>query len=405
MELKTIKCPSCGGELDIPEDSDEMKCGFCGSKVIIDDKATEIGRIKKAEIRAKKELDEHELENKKKNDNYNDEREYKKKKNTGKLKGWAIALTIICLVYTFNAFIDGQILSGLIGIVQVVAFGYATLLCLDVLPEKIINLHKIVFIGGCILIVPFFALGDVQISGGSSHTKEKAENLDWSEYVLSDKLPEPKTLKGRLTYDSSSSLSLYIMDVNKNEYKDYVSACKDKGYNVDVYNSSTSFSAKNEEGYSLHLYYDEDDKEYSISLSEPEKKSASEETKEESKPTETPKEEKQKTDTNNEETKATETPKEEKPKTDTNNNGLRPNFKKAMDDYETFMNEYVEFMKKYSANPGDTSLLKDYTNYMTKYTKAMESFEKWNAEEINDAETKYYLEVQTRVNKKLLEVQ
>ena len=95
----------------------------------------------------------------------------------------------------------------------------------------------------------------------------------------------------------------------------------------------------------------------------------------------------------------------EKPKTDTNNNGLRPNFKKAMDDYETFMNEYVEFMKKYSANPSDTSLLKDYTNYMTKYTKAMESFEKWDEEDMNDAETKYYLEVQTRVNKKLLEVQ
>ena len=46
MELKKIKCPSCGGELNIPEDSDEMKCSFCGSKVIIDDKATEVRRIK-----------------------------------------------------------------------------------------------------------------------------------------------------------------------------------------------------------------------------------------------------------------------------------------------------------------------------------------------------------------------
>ena len=385
MELKKIKCPSCGGKLDIPEDSDEMICGFCGSKVIIDDKATEVGRIKKAELRAKKELDEHELENKKKNDNYNDEREYKKKKNTGKLKGWAIALTIICLLFTFTAFRDGKILSGLICIVQVAAFGYTTLLCLDVLPEKITNLYKIVFIGGCILMVPYFALGSVQIGGGSSYTKPQAEDLDWSEYVLSDKLPEPKTLKGRLYTDSSSSLSLYIMDVDKDEYKDYVSACRDKGYTVDISNSSTSFSAKNEEGYSLHLYYDENDKEYSINLSEPKKESTSDETKEESKTTTTTKDEKQ--------------------KTDTNNNGLRPDFKKAMDDYESFMNEYVKFMKKYSANPSDTSLLKDYTNYMTKYSKAMESFEKWDEEDMNDAETKYYLEVQKRVNKKLSEVQ
>ena len=111
MELKKIKCPSCGGELNIPEDSDEMKCSFCGSKVIIDDKATEVRRIKKVEIKAKKELDEYELENKKKNDSYNDEREYKKKKNSSKIKGWAIALTIISLLFTFTAFSDGEILS------------------------------------------------------------------------------------------------------------------------------------------------------------------------------------------------------------------------------------------------------------------------------------------------------
>lgn len=383
MELKRIKCPSCGGELNIPEDSDEMKCSFCGSKVIIDDKATEVRRIKKVEIKAKKELDEYELENKKKNDSYNDEREYKKKKNSSKIKGWAIALTIISLLFTFTAFSDGEILSGLIGIVQVAAFGYATLLCLDVLPEKITNLHKIVFIGGCILIVPFLSLNDVQIGGRSSYTKEKAENLVWSEYVLSDKLPEPKTLEGRLNYDSSSSLSLYIMGVDKNEYKDYISACKDKGYTVDIYNSSSSFRAKNKEGYSLYLFYDEDDKEYSISLSAPKEESTSEEIKKESKPAEVQK--------------------EEKSILDTSSNGLRTNFKKAMDDYESFMNEYVEFMKKYSSNPSDTSLLNDYSNYMAKYAKAMESFEKWDEEDMSDEEAKYYLEVQTRVNKKLLE--
>ena len=394
MELKEMKCPSCGGKLDIPEDSDEIICNYCRTKVIIDDKATEVGRIKKAEIKAKKELDEHELENKKKIDNYNDEREYKKKKNSGKLKGWSIALTIICLLFTLTAFRDGKILSGLIGIVQIAAFGYVTLLCLDILPEKITNLHKIVFIGGCILMVPFLSLRNVQTDDESSRTEEKAENLDWSEYVLSEKLPEPKTLKGRLNYDSSSLLSLYIMHVDKNEYKDYVSACKDKGYTVDISNSSTSFSAKNEEGYSLHLYYDEDDKEYSISLSEPKKDEIIEESKEETKP-----------DEKKEQPKPEEPKKEENSKSDTNSKGLRSDFKKAMDDYESFMNEYVEFMKKYRANPNDTSMLNDYSNYLTKYTKAMESFGKWDEENMNDEEIKYYIEVQTRVNKKLLEIQ
>ena len=80
-------------------------------------------------------------------------------------------------------------------------------------------------------------------------------------------------------------------------------------------------------------------------------------------------------------------------------------FKQAMDDYEAFMDEYVEFMKKYSQSGGtDISMLGEYAEFMDKYTKCMESFEKWEDEELNAAELAYYLEVQTRVQKKLMSV-
>ncbi len=86
------------------------------------------------------------------------------------------------------------------------------------------------------------------------------------------------------------------------------------------------------------------------------------------------------------------------------NGGLDPDFKAAMDSYEKFMDEYVAFMKKYQANPSDFSLLADYADYMSKYADFVEDFEKWDDEDMNAAETAYYLEVQTRVNKKLLDV-
>ena len=85
-------------------------------------------------------------------------------------------------------------------------------------------------------------------------------------------------------------------------------------------------------------------------------------------------------------------------------NVLGADFKKAMDSYEEFIDEYISFMKKYSKNPTDFSLLADYSNYMNKYTKVMEDFEEWEDEDLNSAETAYYIEVQTRVSKKLLEV-
>jgi hypothetical protein len=58
-------------------------------------------------------------------------------------------------------------------------------------------------------------------------------------------------------------------------------------------------------------------------------------------------------------------------------------------------------MKKYNSNPSDTELLKEYSSYMSKYNDMINTYNKWNSKDLNDAETKYYIEVQTRVNKKL----
>lgn len=82
---------------------------------------------------------------------------------------------------------------------------------------------------------------------------------------------------------------------------------------------------------------------------------------------------------------------------------LRSDFKEAMDSYEKFMNDYADFMKKYKANPSDTSLLADYADYMTKYAEMVEKFDKWESEDLNDAELAYYIDVQARVSKLLLE--
>lgn len=97
---------------------------------------------------------------------------------------------------------------------------------------------------------------------------------------------------------------------------------------------------------------------------------------------------------------------EETPNTDVQLvDGMRPEFKETMDSYEAFMNEYCDFMKKYAESDGtDIGLLADYTDYMSKYADVVEDFETWDSEEMNTAETAYYLDIQTRIYKKLLEV-
>ena len=94
----------------------------------------------------------------------------------------------------------------------------------------------------------------------------------------------------------------------------------------------------------------------------------------------------------------------ERAKEDETNNSIGAEFKAAMDSYEAFFDEYVAIMKKYKNNPMDMSILADYANYMGQYADMMQKFEKWENEDLNAAELAYYIDVQARITKKLLEV-
>lgn len=83
---------------------------------------------------------------------------------------------------------------------------------------------------------------------------------------------------------------------------------------------------------------------------------------------------------------------------------IRPEFKEAMDSYEAFYNEYCDVIKKYTANPSDIRLLADYTNMLSKSAEMAEKFDAWENDDMNSEELKYYLDVNNRITKKLLEV-
>ena len=73
---------------------------------------------------------------------------------------------------------------------------------------------------------------------------------------------------------------------------------------------------------------------------------------------------------------------------------LDSNFKTTMDNYEKFIDRYVEFMKNYTNSDNtNLSLLTDYADYMKKYAKVCGDFEKWNEKKLNTAETAYYIDV------------
>lgn len=84
-------------------------------------------------------------------------------------------------------------------------------------------------------------------------------------------------------------------------------------------------------------------------------------------------------------------------------NGIRPEFKKSMESYEAFFDEYIEFMNAFKQDSTSLSMLTKYAEFMTKYEKAMSEMDKIDESELTDAEDKLFLETQLRINNKLAE--
>ena len=87
-------------------------------------------------------------------------------------------------------------------------------------------------------------------------------------------------------------------------------------------------------------------------------------------------------------------------------NGIRQEFKDAMDSYEAFFDEYIAFMNKYNESDTDDMLemMNDYTSYMTQYAETMEKLESVDTDELTAEEALYYTEVFSRITSKLLEI-
>lgn len=82
-------------------------------------------------------------------------------------------------------------------------------------------------------------------------------------------------------------------------------------------------------------------------------------------------------------------------------NGIRPEFKKSMESYEAFFDEYIEFMSSFKYEDAGLSTLAKYAEFLAKYEKAMSEMDKIDESELTEAEDKLFLETQLRINNKL----
>ncbi len=214
----------------------------------------------------------------------------------------------------------------------------------------------------------------------------------WPSSKIAKLLPKPKSNVGKIEWEASYGFVIYVSETSLEEYNTYVEECFKKGFTVDYQKGDDYYYGDNADGYHLSLKYEGNNTMF-VRIDEPDNtedaasKADEKATNDESNSS---KDKDLKKDKNAKET----------------SEGVSPDFKKAMDSYEAFFDEYVKFMKKYMNADSDDmlSMASDYADYMKKYTETMEAMNEINEDELSTADALYYAEVNARISAKLLEV-
>ena len=198
--------------------------------------------------------------------------------------------------------------------------------------------------------------------------------IGWPASALASQIPVPKSNYGDVLYNTDTLLSIYIGNMDKTAFGEYVSDCMAEGFDVDYEKNDVKFKALNEKGYKLELQY-EGFNIIHIRVTPPAEVETAEPT----------------TEPTIQET--------EKPES-----GVSEEFREAMDAYEAYFDEYIEFMETYKENPTDLKLLAKYAEFMGSYAKTMEKMSAMEDQEMTTAEAAYYLEVTSRITQKLAKI-
>ena len=242
----------------------------------------------------------------------------------------------------------------------------------------------------------------------------------WSDSKLAQMLPVPESNFGLIEYDREDLLEIDIGSTTQEQYETYLNNCKEKGFTenydrgTDYYNHPY-YRAENTDGYQLELEYHKSDSnsEYrpmkdtmTVTLRAPyDKETVSEYVNKMEDSNEKLTDVSADTCSNAESESESKTEGKSESKAESYDGKATPSFKETMDSYEKFFDEYIDFIKKYSDNPDDLSLLSEYVEYLNKYSEYISALSAIDSSTLTVADYAYYMEVYTRILKKLEEIE
>ncbi|MBT1181897.1 permease [Bifidobacterium sp. CP2] len=324
-------------------------------------------------------------------------------KKTSKLAVFAI---IVAVLFLLSAFMGVKTWSMLVGFTVLPALlsGFAVYVTRkdgrrqgSILAYVAVGITVVALIVGGVGVVREGARQKAADEALAEASKVECKDISWPQSDLANQLPKPESSTGEIETDSSNVFSVSVCDTTKAQYDAYVTAVQGKGFTVDYSKGDDTFTAKNEAGYSVHVSVNQDNKNVmDVSIRVPEQSSATEGSD-------------QSGDTSSSEGSTdqgatNDSGQSGQQDSGTTTNGIRPEFKDAMDSYESLMNEYADFMDKYDSAGKPASMAADYAKILIKYNDAMKKLDAIDESTLSDEELQYYTEVVGRVNQRLASV-
>ena len=159
-----LRCEQCNGTLQVNSDRSCLICPYCGSKsLIVENDVVTIERIKTS---AQKEIEMEKIKSIDKvyqREAEKEDREEIKKQvekfRISKFSKFLIVAFLISAIVAYFKFDSGNILSGILSVVQVICFGTSWCMGMNIIKEKRRYIHVLVAIFGIILIIPNIRMG------------------------------------------------------------------------------------------------------------------------------------------------------------------------------------------------------------------------------------------------------
>lgn len=226
------------------------------------------------------------------------------------------------------------------------------------------------------------------MSCGNAQKKE----YSWPDTEIANQIPEPVSGKGEIVLNQEETLIANINETDEAGYKDYVEKCGKEGFTEQVSESEDVFTAENNEGYFLSIFYIADSNQMQITVNTPvdESSAAAEASLKNAQLSEAG-------ISGSSQSSASSTAYDDNEDIDV---------KETLDEYETYINEYADFMKKNSTEDLSGDKKDEYMQYLSSLSEYMEKVSKIDQQydTLSDEDKAYYDDVMKRIEETLREI-